>query len=83
MERVAQCHCDWLRAIVSGEPSLTYVCHCKACQRHTGAVVHSGTYFAKEQVPAVGPSKVYSRTADSGFAKFAGEMQIRAAGGAA
>jgi hypothetical protein len=68
VERVAQCHCGAFRAIVSGEPVLTYVCHCKACQRRTGAVVHSGAYFLKQQVRAEGASKVYSRVADSGFA---------------
>jgi hypothetical protein len=67
MVRVAQCHCGSLRAIVRGEPEWTYLCHCKACQRRTGTVVHFGTYFAKEQVRIEGPSKVYSRIADSGF----------------
>ena len=67
MERVAQCHCGSLRVIASGEPSLNYLCHCKACQRRTGAVVHSGTYFLKEQLRVEGPSKVYTRIADSGF----------------
>jgi hypothetical protein len=68
MERVAQCQCGSLRVIASGEPASSYVCHCKACQQRTGAVVHSGAYFPKEQVRAEGPSKVYSRVADSGFA---------------
>ena len=38
MERVAECHCGQLRATTSGEPGSVYVCHCKACQRRTGAV---------------------------------------------
>ena len=40
MERVAECHCGQLRALTSGEPDSVYVCHCKACQRRTGAVIH-------------------------------------------
>ena len=68
MERVAQCHCGSLRAITSGDTGWTYLCHCKACQRRTGAVVHSGTYFPKDQVRFEGPSKVYTRVAASGFA---------------
>ncbi len=68
MERVAQCHCGSLRAITSGEPDHSYVCHCKACQRRTGAVVHSGAYFLTEQVRPEGPSQVYTRVADTGFA---------------
>ena len=38
-ERTAQCHCGELRVIASGEPERVYVCHCRACQRRTGAVV--------------------------------------------
>jgi hypothetical protein len=45
MERTACCHCGSLRATVSGEPTIVNVCHCKACQRRTGAVMHSGVYF--------------------------------------
>lgn len=68
MERVAQCHCGSLRAIAQGEPDWSYLCHCKACQRRTGTVVHFGAYFQKDRVRLEGPSKVYSRRADSGFA---------------
>jgi hypothetical protein len=68
MERIAQCHCGSLRAVVSGEPALSYVCHCKACQHRTGTAVHFGAYFPKERVRPEGPSKVYSRIADTGFA---------------
>ena len=66
MERVAQCHCGSLRAIVSGDPDRVYVCHCKACQRRTGAVVHSGAYYRRAQVRPEGADKVYSRLSDSG-----------------
>lgn len=68
MERVAQCHCGSLRVITSGEPVSHYLCHCKACQRRTGAVVHSGASFLTAQVRTEGPSKVYARVADTGFA---------------
>ncbi len=68
MERLAQCQCGSLRAVASGEPERSYVCHCKACQRRTGAVVHSGAYFRAAQLRPEGPSNVYTRVADSGFA---------------
>ena len=42
------------------------VCHCKACQRRTGAVVHSGAYYNKSQVRPEGPEKVYTRDAQEG-----------------
>jgi len=67
MDRVAECHCGALKAIASGEPESVYVCHCKACQRRTGAVVHSGARYLKSQVQIEGENKIYGRMADSGF----------------
>jgi hypothetical protein len=67
MERTAQCHCGQLRAIASGEPDSIYVCHCIACQRRTGAVVHSGTRWLRSQVRIEGEHKIYARKGDSGF----------------
>ena len=67
MERTAQCHCGSLRVIASGEPQRVYVCHCRACQRRTGAVVHSGCAYPKAQVRIEGDNKIYERDADSGF----------------
>lgn len=67
MERMAICHCGQLRAIASGEPERVYVCHCKACQRRTGAVIHNGSSWPKSQVRIEGEDRVYGRMADSGF----------------
>jgi len=67
LERIAECHCGQLRAITSGEPDSVYVCHCKACQRRTGAVIHSGSRWLKSQVRIEGEHKTYGRIADSGF----------------
>jgi hypothetical protein len=47
MERIAECHCGQLRAITSGEPDSVYVCHCKACQRRTGAIIRNGSRWLK------------------------------------
>jgi hypothetical protein len=63
MERTACCHCGALRATATGEPTVVNVCHCKACQRRTGAVMHSGAYFNKSQVRMEGPVKIYTREA--------------------
>ena len=65
--RVAECPCGALKAIASGEPEYVYVCHCKACQRRTGAVVHSGSRWRKSQVRIAGENQIYARMADSGF----------------
>ena len=67
MERVAQCHCGQLKAIASGEPDRVYVCHCKACQRRTGSVIHNGSRWLKTQVRIEGKDKVFARIAESGF----------------
>ena len=67
MERTAQCHCGQLRAIASGEPDRIYICHCIACQRRTGAVVHSGTRWPRSQVRVEGEHKIYARKGESGF----------------
>ena len=66
MERLAQCHCGSLRAITSGEPLLVAICHCKACQRRTGALAASVAGFAKAQVTIEGQTKVFDRYGQSG-----------------
>jgi hypothetical protein len=66
MERLAQCHCDSLRAITSGEPLYVGICHCKACQRRTGAPAASVAAFAKAQVAIEGQTKVFTRDGQSG-----------------
>jgi hypothetical protein len=48
------------------EPRKSYVCHCLACQRRTGAIVHSGAFFSKSRVRLDGPRSIYTRVADSG-----------------
>jgi hypothetical protein len=67
MERTPQCHCGSLRVIAAGERERVYVCHCRACQRRTGAVVHSDCAYPKAQVQIEGDNKIYEREADSGF----------------
>lgn len=66
MERHAQCHCGLLRVTTSGEPLLVNICHCKACQRRTGALAGSGAAFAKTQVRIEGRSKVFERDGQAG-----------------
>lgn len=61
MERTACCHCGSLRATVSGEPVIVNVRHCNACQRRTGAIMHSGVYFNKSLVRIEGSEKIYTR----------------------
>lgn len=67
MERVAECHCGQLKAIATGEPERVYLCHCRSCQRRTGAVMHSGARWLKSEVRIEGQDKIFGRMADSGF----------------
>ena len=67
MERLASCHCGALRVTANGEPEWVNACHCKACQRRTGAIVHGGAYFAVPDVRIEGATKTYERPADSGY----------------
>jgi hypothetical protein len=66
MERLAQCHCGSLRAKTSGEPVMINMCHCRACQRRTGALAGSGAIFEKKQVTLDGNWKVFERDAAEG-----------------
>jgi len=66
MQRIGSCQCGGLRVTVTGAPTVVNCCHCQACQRRTGAVMHSGAYFPKTQVRPEGPEKIYTRAAPEG-----------------
>lgn len=55
-----------LRAATSGEPLAVAICHCKACQRRTGALASSVAAFEKAQVAIEGDTKIFDRIAESG-----------------
>ncbi len=67
MECIARCHCGALQATVRGQPEWVNVCRCRACQRRTGSVLHTGAYFRCTQVDIGGVSKIFARGADSGY----------------
>lgn len=67
MERTAECHCGQLKVVAADEPERVLVCHCKACQRRTGAAFNVASFWPKGQVRIEGERKVYERPADSGF----------------
>ncbi|MBX5105038.1 GFA family protein [Rhizobium lentis] len=66
MNRLAQCHCGSLRAKTSGDPLTVSICHCRDCQRRTGAVAGSGAIFAKAEVTIEGDRKIFERDAAQG-----------------
>ena len=67
MQRVASCHCGALRVTTAGDPEWVNACHCQACQRRTGTVLHVGAYFARPRVRLEGASRIFARGADSGY----------------
>ena len=66
MNRLAQCHCGSLRANISGDPLMVNLCHCRDCQRRTGASAGSGAIFQKAQVTIEGQTKAFDRNGQSG-----------------
>jgi len=66
-EREATCSCGQLKLRLSGDPQLVSSCHCFACQRRTGAVFGSTSFFRRDQLLAIeGEHKTWRRAGDSG-----------------
>jgi hypothetical protein len=66
-ERQATCSCGQLKVRLSGDPQLVSSCHCLACQRRTGALFGSTSFWRKSQVLAIeGERRSWRRVADSG-----------------
>jgi len=66
-EREARCSCGQLKVKLSGDPQLVSSCHCQACQRRTGALFGSTSFWRKSQLLAVeGERRSWRRVADSG-----------------
>jgi hypothetical protein len=66
MPRIAHCSCGSLRVETTGEPAMVVACHCRECQRRTGAPFSVSVIFEKAQVRAEGASKVYIRDGQEG-----------------
>ena len=65
--REAACTCGQLRIRLAGEPRLVSSCHCLACQRRTGAVFGSTSFFGRAQIVAIeGERRAFRRQGDSG-----------------
>ena len=66
-ERQATCSCGQLKLRLSGDPQLVSSCHCQACQRRTGALFGSTSFWRKSQLLSVeGERRSWRRVADSG-----------------
>jgi hypothetical protein len=66
-EREAGCSCGQLKIRLAGDPQLVSSCHCLACQRRTGALFGSTSFWRKSQVLSQqGERGSFRRQADSG-----------------
>ena len=67
IEREAACSCGQLRLRLANDPELVSSCHCLACQRRTGALFGSTSFWRKSQiVSSTGTSRAFRRQGDSG-----------------
>lgn len=66
-EREAACACGKLRIRLAGAPQIVSSCHCLACQRRTGAIFGSTSFFGKSQIVSTeGDRRAFHRQGDSG-----------------
>ena len=66
MTHRARCQCGALSLIGEEPPDFSVVCCCSACQLRTGSAFGVGAYFRKATVKSSGPSRTWTRQADSG-----------------
>ncbi len=67
MQRKAECSCGALSLQCEGEPELVSLCHCRSCQRRTGAPYGIAVFFPAENVSVSGDYKSFERPSRSGF----------------
>ena len=60
------CLCGQVRFECDGEPQFSGNCHCKDCQRASGAAFTPAMMFAKSAVTVTGSPKYYRSRGDSG-----------------
>ena len=62
------CQCGDIRYTVSGEPLMTYACHCTDCQKRTGSAFSMGCIFAISSLSLTGELTEWTRASDDGNA---------------
>ena len=60
------CHCGAVRYRCSGEPELTFYCHCRDCQRTTGSPFSMELMMPTDGFELEGEMGAYEVTGDSG-----------------
>lgn len=64
----ATCQCDRLKIALPARPLITIACHCRACQKRTGAPFGVLAYYPADKVAITGEAKAYRRTSAEGNA---------------
>ena len=65
--RTAACSCGQLSISLQGDPQDVLICHCRECQKATGAPFGVSTYWSKEAIVDIrGNSQTFSRVSDAG-----------------
>ena len=66
------CACRAVRYETEAEPEFSFSCHCRKCQRATGAGHASAFALPKEAVSITGKIKEYRGSSDNGAATYSG-----------
>lgn len=53
MNREAQCGCGNLKVVVSGDPQMSYACHCDYCQKSTGSIASFAAVYQEEDFVSI------------------------------
>lgn len=62
----ARCSCGAVTLSLPGPSTFVVACHCRDCQRRTGAPFSVGAFYPADEVAMSGATKEYVRTAASG-----------------
>lgn len=64
--RTGRCLCGRCTYAIEGEPMVVAHCHCRDCQRLSGAGHTTGAMFPEDAVRLTGPSASFALTSDQG-----------------
>lgn len=62
------CLCGSVRYSIRSEPHMAVICHCRDCQRSSGAPLAASMMFPERDVTVTGEVRRFAGTADSGNA---------------
>ncbi len=60
------CQCGTVQYSVSGEPMMTYACHCTDCQKRTGSAFSMGCIYPLSALSLDGALSTWKRISDDG-----------------